>query len=405
MSEPTSARRSPGIDALRALAVVAMVVGHTADGLLSAQARALPWIQSYWSFRALTAPLFFFVSGWAVMASVERAALSGWPLLRARLPRVLLLFALAYLLRFPGWDLPGLLTLEPKVIRHVLGFDALHCIGASLFLGALLLSLSSGFRSRVAALALLAIGVPLLSELANRFGMGEGVPLPLRASLATEAASPFPLFPWAGYFFIGALFALAFTRVPDQLGRALALGLAAAALIVFTFGLGPKVLPRLSPMLFAWRLGWVLAIASVMMLLPVGLTRHLAPIGRASLVVYVAHVPVVYGWSGLAGLDVRLGKTLGPLQAVGVAALLLVFGLTLAALVEKGRRLVRARPLSLSRASRSRSLVSERGAELVTIQQAQADGLMHVLGEHVATIAQVGDGARHLEDAADGARR
>jgi acyltransferase len=44
----------------------------------------------------------------------------------------------------------------------------------------------------------------------------------------------------------------------------------------------------------------------------------LAPLGRASLWLYVLHLPVVYGWAGTPGLAGRVGPTLGLLPALGV---------------------------------------------------------------------------------------
>src|ERR687888_4333 len=106
------AERLPGLDAARALAVVAMVVGHTADGLLSDAARALPWGQGYWGFRGLTAPLFLVVSGWAVTMAAARSGLSGRAFFRARLRRVAMLIACGLALRWPGWDAAALLSMD-----------------------------------------------------------------------------------------------------------------------------------------------------------------------------------------------------------------------------------------------------------------------------------------------------
>ena len=46
--------------------------------------------------------------------------------MRGRLPRVLLLLAVGYALRWPGWGLDALLAGDPAVWSHLLAFDALH---------------------------------------------------------------------------------------------------------------------------------------------------------------------------------------------------------------------------------------------------------------------------------------
>ena len=138
------AERIAPLDAARALGVLAMVFGHTCDALLSAAVRAGPLAREYWKVRGLTAPLFLMVSGWAVAVAVERSRARGLPVVRQRLPRVLLLFAIGYALRYPGWDLPGFFSGRPAVWEHVLAFDALHAIAVGLFLASLVFALPSG---------------------------------------------------------------------------------------------------------------------------------------------------------------------------------------------------------------------------------------------------------------------
>ena len=69
--------RNPGLDAARTFAMVAMVFGHSADVLLSTAVRALPSLQTYWTFRGFTAPLFLMVSGWALWSSTTGASPAG----------------------------------------------------------------------------------------------------------------------------------------------------------------------------------------------------------------------------------------------------------------------------------------------------------------------------------------
>lgn len=322
--------RSPGLDAVRALAVVAMVFGHTADGLLSDAQRALPAVQTYWAFRGLTAPLFLFVAGWAVMASVERSRMGGKALLKKRLPRVGLLLFIGYALRFPGWDLRGLLHLHQDVWSQLLGFDALHCIAVSLLAGLCVLALTESAKARTVIFGLLAVGVPLLSGALVRAAVAAQLSLPLRQPVVADASSPFPLLPWAGYFFAGAFCALLLARVsPKQAPQALALFLAGGLLTFVCMKVGASGL-QTSPALFGYRLGQVLVLAAGAMALPMIVAGRLSLLGRSSLTVYVAHLPLVYGWSTFAGLNARWGRSLSLLQVAGVALLLLVFGLAVA---------------------------------------------------------------------------
>jgi acyltransferase len=310
--------------------VIAMVVGHTADGLLSEASRALGWVQVYWEFRGLTAPLFLVVGGWAVAEWASRSRLTGWSLVRNRVGRVALLLACGFVLRWPGWDVPGVLALEKAPWQHLLAFDALYCIGWSLLAGAALFALVPGVAARRWALAVAAIAIPLASSAVHAAVTALDPPVVLRLALVADPISPFALFPWAGYFFAGALMGHLLPLVRGQ-ARATALLAAGCVLFVLTAIVGIDWSPAGTLTVVASRLAQVLAILGVVTLVPAVVSKRLASIGRSSLVVYVAHLPIVYGWSTSQGLVEAWGRTLQPWQVLLVSAVLLVFGLALAA--------------------------------------------------------------------------
>lgn len=326
--------RSLGLDAARALSVMAMVFGHTAEALLSNEARELPLVQTYWGFRGLTAPIFLFVSGWAVVTVVSRTELVGRRVLSRFLPRVALLFAIGLMLRLPAWNLRGLVTLDREVWAHWLGFDALQCIALSLLMGGALLAWLPSWRKRAVALAVVVVGVPLVSGLVAQFADGPLIPLPVQAALRANRHSPFPMFPWAGYFFAGALVGTLLGRL-ELAGRNVRLGapvlaLVGAAMVAVAMTFGLNDLPLTSPVLFSYRLGQVALIAAGALLLPARMAGALTPVGRSSLTVYVAHLPLIYGWAIFPGLRVWIGRALGVGEVTVIAFALLLFGLGLA---------------------------------------------------------------------------
>ena len=314
--------RIPALDAARALAVVAMVAGHTLDALLALGARTDPLAIAYWKARGLTAPVFLMASGWAVTVAIRRSGARGLEIPRGRLPRVVLLLAIAYALRWPGWGADRLASGDAEVWAHLLAFDALHTIAVALLAAAGVLALPLADRARAGAFALLAV-------LAVALGMGGRAPLPvdpaalpppLLAMAAAQAAggtSPFPLFPWAAHFFVGGLVGLLGG------GRARALAALGAALVAATCWTGVGTMPPGHPVLFAFRTGAVLLLFAALSAVPARAAAALAPIGRASLGVYAIHLPVVYGWSTYDGLATRIGPRLGALQALAVAAAVL----------------------------------------------------------------------------------
>jgi acyltransferase len=287
---------------------MAMVLGHTLDALLAPVTRGHPWVQRYWEFRGITAPLFLLVSGWAVVAALDArrpdAANASYG---RRVQRALLLLFLGYLLHWPGWDTVLTQGWGDTLLTHVFAFDALQCIGLSLLVGATLLAVFSGTAGRAAAFTVLAVGVPLASTAA--WQTSSSLPTVLQQAVGGEGTH-FPLFPWAGYFFAGALASCCLRLLRAGWPQGLALTVLGLGLL----GLAHRFTADWSPTsawLVAVRVGEGLLVLAAMNLAPRWLPAALAPLGRVSLWVYVIHLPVVYGWAGTPGLAQRLGPTLG----------------------------------------------------------------------------------------------
>lgn len=339
-----SRARLPALDVARAFGVVAMVVGHTLDALLSPAARSAPWAIEYWKARGFTAPLFLLVSGWAVSVALQRGRERGLAIPRGRLARVGLLLGIGAALRWPGWDLHGLVSGDAAVRAQLLGFDALHTIGVSLLAAALVFALPLRPREQggvLATLALLAVSLGMAAP-APAFPAVADLPTNLIALALAQAAggtSAFPLFPWSGYFFAGAVLGVATRAGGARAGLATAAAggaLAGAALLLAGPAVG--VLPPGDPVLFAFRVGVVLLLVAALALVPAALAARVAPLGRVSLAVYAIHVPIVYGWSTQAGLVSRVGPTLSAGAAVAVAIAVLASSVLLARTVGPARR-------------------------------------------------------------------
>jgi acyltransferase len=315
-----------GLDRARAVAVIAMVIGHTLDAVLSDEARAGGGMLAYWSLRAITAPLFLFVAGWAFATTVLRTGARGASVLRRYLPRVGLLLGWGYLLRWPGWGLPAFFAGDETVWRHFLAFDALHGVAGALLMGAGVLALLSARWARMAALTFLAVLFPLVSPWVRAAVEAGGWPLVLEQALVGKTSN-FPLFPWSAYFFAGSFTGLGLARVKRVPQWLCLLGTGMVLLSLITLWGGD---PRASDStLVVWRLGLLSVVAGLAMLLPSRLDGLLGPVGRASLWVYVVHLPMAYGWSTFQGLASRLGRSQDVLPALGLALSVLALSLTL----------------------------------------------------------------------------
>lgn len=311
--------RHPALDAARGFAVVAMVLGHTLDALLAPAVRAHPWVQRYWELRGITAPLFLLVSGWAVLAALGGRPNGASETYGRRVRRALVLLLLGYGLKWPGLALVRELGWGEPLMQHLFAFDALQCIGFSLWVGATVLLLTPGAWSRAGSLLALAVGIPLAS--AALWHAATQLPVPLQQALGGPE-SRFPLFPWAGYFFAGAFAAHLLKLLRPGWPQGLALGVLGAGLLLLTHRLPADWSPT-SAWLVAYRVGQGFLVLGAVNLLPLVLSRGLAPLGRLSLWLYVLHLPVVYGWAGTAGLAGRVGPVLSLAQALGVGVALL----------------------------------------------------------------------------------
>ncbi|WP_233262050.1 acyltransferase [Vitiosangium sp. GDMCC 1.1324] len=334
LRQPSS--RHPGLDGARGLAVVAMVLGHTLDALLSPELRAHPWVQRYWELRGLTAPLFLLVAGFAVVAALGTAPGTASQSFGRRARRALLLLFLGYLLHWPGWDTVHALGWSEELRSLVFAFDALQSIGVSLLVGAAVLVLARGTWTRAVMLAALAVGIPLASTW--MWSASTDWSVELRQAVGMPG-SRFPLFPWAGFFFAGALAAHLLRLLRSGWPQGLALVALGSGLMLLTHLLPADWGPT-SAWLVAFRVGQGFLVLGAVNLAPPVFSRLLAPLGRTSLWLYVLHLPVVYGWAGTPGLAGRLGPTLGLLPALGVGVALLAVCYALARLGKliRGRR-------------------------------------------------------------------
>jgi uncharacterized membrane protein len=299
-----------------------MVAGHTLDALLAPALRSHPAVVAYWKARGFTAPVFIAVAGWAVTAAIQRSGARGWAIPAGRARRVGFLLAIGVFLHWPGWGLEALRAGDPAVFAHLVSFNVLHTIAVSIAVTALLFAALPARRPRLLALAAGAV-------LAVALGMrAPGEPATL-AGIALEQAiggtSPFPLFPWMAYFFAGAAVGLLVAEAGRREVAWLA-GLGAAA-VGATCWTGVGTMPFNDPVLVVYRIGAFLLLIAVLTRVPASAAARLAPLGRASLGVYALHVPLVYGWSTQPGLVTRVGPTLGPAQAVLVAAAVLLVSL------------------------------------------------------------------------------
>ena len=287
-------RRENGIDALRGVAILAMVASHLSREVLESPHPL--WLRV---FGSLAAPLFITLAGLLVARTIAiKQHPLGYYCLRAGL--ILLLAAVIDLLL---WGLYPLI-----------GCDVLYLIGIAMPLTALFVRLRPA-----AQVALMALWLALTIGLQATWGYPKELTLvalydsPARlAQVAPQIVQQwfvsgwFPLFPWLLFSFLGARIFQFSQKRPASANRPLAAtGLTLAAIgLLAGWLLGTPFYERggYSELFYPPGLDFVMTASGVvLMVLPMARLRWLASsrplveLGRCSLFVYVAHL-VFLSW-------------------------------------------------------------------------------------------------------------
>lgn len=346
-----SKRRWLALDLLRFTAVVLMVQGHLFYVVLDQALRAERWYSYHAYVHGFTAPLFLFASG----AAFGITTLNKWsehtawgkPVAK-RFERYLIIIAIGYALHLGRLELSWLLELPSERLMRATRVDALQHIGVTLLIVealALLLKRKALFLGVVGALGIAAVAS---APWVWNWDLS-GLPIPLAAYVNASTGSVFPLVPWAGFIALGVVTAAWVQRRRDRVPfglRQLAVPLAVAsvALVLMGHGLarsGWDPFPehnfwKTSPWFFMVRAGVIFGVLAALCAVDVALrdrqrapaVRVLQVIGSQTLVIYVAHLMVLYGSGVAPGLGARWDRNLGLVESSAMAAaLLLAMGL------------------------------------------------------------------------------
>ncbi|MEM7447805.1 MAG: heparan-alpha-glucosaminide N-acetyltransferase domain-containing protein [Myxococcota bacterium] len=309
------------LDLLKFLAVVLMVQGHLFTVVLDDAVRAEGWYTYHRYVHGFTAPIFFFTAGIAfgftTLRRLEKHAV--WNRVVAqRVRKYFVVIGIGYLLQLPQMSLwfafyPRSLDEFQEITRS----NALQCIGVTLILLQLAIPLARTRKRFVSltwgALLLLSIAAPMVW----RFPADVFFAAPIAAYINDSTGSIFPLFPWAGFIAAGVLAADWVTRdvdLPKNVGVRFAvvgLGILSLSWFLSDAGFNPfgeHNFWKTSPFFFGTRIGGVLLVFSAMCFLePLGRTagpaiRGMQIVGQETLVIYAAHLAILYGsplWLGL----------------------------------------------------------------------------------------------------------
>jgi uncharacterized membrane protein len=300
------------VDLLRGLAILAMVETHVFNAFLDTTIRSSAWFDHLNYYKGLVAPSFLFVSGWVFIVSSQRKLQdfqNFGPAFRKQLWRIAQIWILGYCLHFPKYSY--------SIVRHWTNLadwqqfytvDILHCIAA----GLLILLFGRIFVHRDTHLEFSLWGICLAVFLTTpwvwELNLSHSIPVALAGYFQEGPTSYFPLFPWFGFFGVGATCALRhleFTKSGKERLFFTYLGIAAVVLIAaghwfhllhFQIYYGSSNV-RAQPHFGGMRLGYVFALVLVCRLLQEvsfwGKSWLLAA-SRESLMIYVVHLLIIY---------------------------------------------------------------------------------------------------------------
>lgn len=367
------AKRWLGLDLYRFVAVLLMVQGHVFSFLLDSATKSQGWYPHHSFVHGYTAPMFLFGAGLAFGYTTFRkwdAHASGGPAAWKRYRRYGWLLVIGYGLHLPTLSIARLLEIDdPSRIAQILQVDVLQHIGMSLAICQLLVFLVKRqrvFVSIVAALGAAAVfGAPWIWNLDLS---ATSIPVGLAAYVNDSTGSLFPLTPWMGFTYLGIVVAY----VVGVSGPAQGVSERVAwpfFVLSLAFMIVPIAIDRLgffpwphhnfwktNPLFFFWRVGNILFVLATLCFAERWMSRigwlddePSSRIGKLiqrampwvkiaaaeTLVIYVAHVLILYG-SGI-GPSLRATGLISPrshdLLEVSIVAGLLILGMILFARV------------------------------------------------------------------------
>ena len=289
-----------------------MIETHVSNAFLEAAIKSETWFDRLNYYNGLVAPSFLFVSGWVFIVASQRKAedfRSFGPSFRKQLWRIAMIWVLGYCLHFPKYSY--------SIVRYWISLadwrrfytvDILHCIAVGLFilLFARIVFRHENFLERF--LWLESLTIVLLTPWVWELRLPHPIPVPLASYFQEGTYSYFPLFPWLGYFGVGAAFALQHVRyVGAGKERHFFVSLAIASVLLIAAGHWLHLFHfqiyygssnvRSQPHFWGMRVGYVLALVVICRWL-----QHIGFVGktwlqvasRESLMVYVAHLFLIY---------------------------------------------------------------------------------------------------------------
>ena len=328
-------RRVEAIDLFKFWVLFFMVEGHLFRTYLLPSFRQQEWFLLHEVLHGMVAPGFLFSAGFGAFLSYYNKREQATRLNRSffsRLRRVLFVVWMGYWIHLPALSLRGTIaSIRAGMTGDFFRTDILQCIGIGLILFLLMTLLLKREKLIVLISAIFCLGFFLLPAVVKKIDIHF-----LINPYLNHEISNFPLFPWAGFLFLGVLAAYAYSILRREIFFRICLIFGAAIFPwYFFFKSETFIKAELTLSGNLNKLGGVLVLLwfseRIVRLGKGKAVTLMARAGKESLFVYVLHLFIIFGSVFSPGLKPLLENTLTVPQAVGLFLLLqaIVFALSL----------------------------------------------------------------------------
>jgi uncharacterized membrane protein len=299
------------LDVVRGIAVLWMIQVHITNVFIDPALRLTPLFDVLNVSNGYVAPTFIFCAGagfWIAIGRKLQAYLSGGTVLQSYLRRLSYILWCGYVLHVPFYSMDRMLIATRGEVLPGLQIDVLHTIVYSSLLGLCIVFATKNVQRMTQACGIVTLVIMFISWIAWKSNPMSFLPAPLAYFIAPPPDSPFPLLPWSAFFFAGVYLTGMFmtsTRKDFMAKLWLVLGIGGPFVLFFVHQL-PFPMPwddlwwKVSPSILLFRMcgtmvlfGGLYLMESKLQVSRVG--KFLQRVGQESLLMYVAHLLLVYG--------------------------------------------------------------------------------------------------------------
>ena len=327
---------------MRAFAVLMMVQGHTIHTLLSNDLRTDESLlyNIWYLMRGFTAPVFMFTSGvvFTYLFIIKNKSFDENPRVKKGLIRFATLLSIGYLLRYPTPSLFDFSRVTQEQWTIFFTVDALHLIACGIFFIIVASFIAEKLKIRYEFMyAVTVVIIFLASPLVLSTNWRTILPLPLASYLSNNTGSYFPLFPWLGYMFAGAVLGNYLAKKNEIIKsvrfsfRLFAVGILLLGCSVLlrqfeeflNYSTGVELNVSIT---FIFRLGVVIMLNGIISFISVKIENIpliIKHVGKNTLPIYIVHLIILYGCAWAPGIYSFAAGSMGWEESLGGAILLI----------------------------------------------------------------------------------